>query len=114
MTLPHTLSSIKARILVILGIIALGFLVVIAMAQTTARTTHEHMERVSASLFPATSTLNEAEEAFDRVRKEYKDAITLEDRAAIGDAEKASGDLSSALTELNSRLATFPVFAVRA
>jgi methyl-accepting chemotaxis protein len=114
MTLPHTLASIKARILGILGVIALGFLLVIAMAQTTAVATHEHMERVSTSLFPASSALNEAEEAFNRVRKEYKDAITLEDPSAVGDAEKASGDVRSALTELSSRLASFPTYAPRA
>ena len=83
MNLPHALTSIKARILGILGVIALGYLLVIAIVQSAAVTTHQHMERVSASLFPASSALKDAEGAFTRVRKEYKDAVTLEDHAAI-------------------------------
>jgi methyl-accepting chemotaxis protein len=114
MTLPSALVSIKARILGILGVIALGYLLVIAMMQSSAATTHQHMERVSSSLFPASSALNDAEEAFARVRKEYKDAVTLEDPGALGDAEKASSDVGSALTELSSRLATLPAHASRA
>jgi len=107
------LTSIKSRILLILGILALGYLLLLAMVQTTARTTHLHMERISRSLFPASSKLNDAEGAFARVRKEYKDAVTLEDHDALSDAGKAADDVRAALTALHAQLASSPVYARR-
>jgi methyl-accepting chemotaxis protein len=105
--------SIKIRIVVILGGLAAGYLLLMAMVQTTAGTTHQHMERVSTSLFPAAHALDDAEHAYAEARKEYKDSVTLEDQSALGDAQKASDDVLAALAVVRSNLASSPQFADR-
>jgi methyl-accepting chemotaxis protein len=106
--------SIRNRILGILGLLALGYLLLLAMMQTTAGATHEHMERVSTSLRPASSALDEAEHDYAEVRKEYKDTVTLEDQNALADAQKASDNLRAALVLVRSSLAASPELAGRA
>jgi len=113
-TAPKLNHSIRTRILGILGVLALGYLLLLAMVQTTAGTTHQHMERVSTSLFPASSALDEAEHDYARVRKDYKDAVTLEDQGALVNAQKASEDLQTALATVRSSLASSPQLAHRA
>jgi methyl-accepting chemotaxis protein len=106
-------TSIKFRLLSILGTLAIGYLLLLAMVQTTADTTHQHMEHISHSLFPASSALNEAEDAFTQMRKEYKDAVTLEDAGALIDANKATESTQAALNAVHSNVASSPALAQR-
>jgi methyl-accepting chemotaxis protein len=106
--------SIRARLICILGLLAFGYLLVLAVVQTTASTTHQHMDRVSNSLFPASKELDNAEQVYSRVIKEYHDAVTLEEPGALGDARKASDDLGAALALVQSNLASSPRLAERA
>src|SRR5450756_569245 len=92
--LPSRLTSIKARILGILGVLALGYLLVLAVVQFTAAATHAHVDQAQASLFPAALRLQEAEASFERLQKRYKDAVLLEDRGALALAEKDAGSVS--------------------
>jgi len=91
MSNPPMSHSIRTRILGILGALAVVYLLLCAMVQTTAGTTRRHMERVSASLFPASHALDDAEHSYAQARKEYKDSVTLEDQSALSDAQKSNG-----------------------
>jgi methyl-accepting chemotaxis protein len=106
--LPTSLTSIKARILGILGMLAVGYLLVLAVVQFTAAATHRHIDEVRASLFPAALQLQEAEAAFQQFQKRYKDAVLLEDPNALPLAEKDADAVDSALNALQVLLAGSP------
>lgn len=108
---PTSLTSIKARIIGTLGMLAVGYLLVLAVVQFTAAATHRHINAVSASLFPAALQLQEAEAAFHRLQKRYKDAVLLEDPNALPVAEKDAAAVEAALSGLQSLLAGSPKLA---
>lgn len=107
-------QSIRVRILAILGVLAIGYLLVLAMVQTMASTTHQHTQRISDSLFPASSALDDAEHDYAAVQKGYKDAVILEDQSSLTDALKASDSLHAALVMVRSSVASSSQLAPRA
>ena len=56
--------KIKARILGILGILAIGYLLLLAMVLISATTTHSRMLQISSAIFPAALRMQEGESAF--------------------------------------------------
>ena len=71
--------KIKTRILGILAVLAGGYLLLLAMVQLSATSTHSRMSQISTSLFPAALKMQEAEAAFERMKKHYGDAVVLQD-----------------------------------
>ena len=112
--LPRSLTSIKARIIGILGMLAFGYLLVLAVVQLTAAATHSHVEQASASLFPAALRLQDAEASFQRLQKRYKDAVLLEDPGTLSAAEKDADAVESALSGLRALLKDSPELARQA
>lgn len=100
--------KIKTRILAILGILAGGYLMLLAMVQISATATHNRMSRISSSLFPAALRMQEAEAAFERMKKHYGDAVVLQDASALAGAEKDAEATAEALTEVKTSLAPVP------
>jgi methyl-accepting chemotaxis protein len=97
--------KIKTRILGILGILATGYLILLVMVQISASITHQRMSQISASLFPAALRMQEAEAAFERMKKHYGDAVVLQDAAAITGAEKDAEEVTGALDAVRTSLA---------
>jgi methyl-accepting chemotaxis protein len=106
-------ASIKTRILGVLGVLAVGYLLLLAVVQLTAAATHRHLDQASSTLFPAALRLREAEASFEQLRKSYKDAILLEDPAALATADKDGDAVAEALTALRSQLDFSPELAQR-
>ena len=94
-----------------LGGLATGYFVLLTVVQVTAISTRRHIERVQTSLGPASSALDEAEGSFVRVKKEYHDAVLLEDPGALKDAAKAIEDVSAALEIVRRNLGESPELA---
>lgn len=105
---------IKTRILGILGILAAGYLALLAMVQISATITHDRMSEISASLFPAALRMSEAEAAFERMKKHYGDAVVLQDQAGLAGAAKDGEDTAAALKAVKSALAGMPVLGAQA
>ena len=97
--------KIKTRILSILGILAGGYLLLLAMVQASAMITHSRMSQISSSLFPAALRMQEAEAAFERMKKHYGDAVVLQDAASLTGAEKDAEDTATALGAVKIALA---------
>ena len=91
-------TTIKARILWLIGLLAGGYLLVLGMVQLSSSATHRLMSQASSSLFPAALRMQEAEAAFERMKKHYGDAIVLEDPKSLDAAEK---DASAAAEDLD-------------
>ena len=106
--------KIKTRILGILGILAGGYLLLLAMVQTSATITHSRMSQISSSLFPAALRMQEAEAAFERMKKHYGDAVVLQDNASLDGAAKDAEATAAALGAVKSALAGAPELQMQA
>ena len=106
--------SIRGRIMAILTLIGMSYLVLIAMVQFTAGTTHAHMAKVSSIVFPASSELLKAETSFEESQKRYKDAIVLEDSSMLSVGSKDEDTVDSSLAQLSRDLADLPDMAAKA
>jgi methyl-accepting chemotaxis protein len=100
--------QIKTRILGILAVLAGGYLLLLAMVQLSANATHSRMSQISTSLFPAALQMQEAEAAFERMKKHYGDAVVLQDTASLIGAEKDAEATAAALGKVNQALAAEP------
>ena len=106
--------KIKTRILGFLGILACGYLLLLAMVQTSATITHSRMSQISSSLFPAALRMQEAEAAFERMKKHYGDAVILQDSASLNGAAKDAEDTAAALGAVKTSLAGIPELETQA
>ncbi len=106
--------KIKTRILGILGILACGYLLLLAMVQTSATITHSRMSQISSSLFPAALRMQEAEAAFERMKKHYGDAVVLQDNASLDGAAKDAEATAAALGAVKTALAGAPELQTQA
>ncbi|MGA2890379.1 MAG: methyl-accepting chemotaxis protein [Terracidiphilus sp.] len=100
--------KIKTRILGILALLAAGYLLQVGMVQLSSTATHSRMAEISSSLFPAALHMQEAEAAFERMKKHYGDAVVLQDPKSLEGAEKDAEATSAALEQVKSVLATSP------
>ncbi len=99
---------IKTRILLILAILAGGYLVLLAMVQISASSTHSRMSQISSSLFPAAVKMQEAEAAFERMKKHYGDAVVLQDPKSLTAGETEAAATADALGQVRQVLAALP------
>ncbi len=106
--------KIKTRILGILGVLAAGYLALLAMVQISATITHDRMSEISSALFPAALRMSEAEAAYERMKKHYGDAVVLQDQASLAGAEKDGEDAAAALGAVKTALAGRPDLGAQA
>ncbi len=100
--------KIKTRILGILAVLASGYLLLLVMVQLSATTTHSRMSQISSSLFPAALRMQDADAAFERMKKHYGDAVVLQDSGSLKGAEADAEATATALGEVKTVLATSP------
>ena len=106
--------KIKTRILGILAILGGGYLLQVAMVQYTATATHNRMSEISSSLFPAALKMQEAEAAFERMKKHYGDAVVLQDAKSLDGGAKDAEAVDAALGEVKTALAASPELSKQA
>jgi methyl-accepting chemotaxis protein len=106
--------KIKTRILGILAILGGGYLLQVAMVQYTATATHNRMSEISSSLFPAALKMQEAEAAFERMKKHYGDAVVLQDAKSLDGGAKDAEAVDEALGEVKTALAASPELSKQA
>jgi methyl-accepting chemotaxis protein len=105
--------SIKVRILGILCVLSIGYAVLLVAVQVTGSTTHRYMSQVSNSLFPAALRLRDAQSSYQQFSRRYKDAVLLEDSAALTAADKDGDTVVAALIALRGDLSTSTELAGR-
>jgi len=96
--------KIKTWILGIVAVLGVGYLLMLAAVNYGATATHSRMSQISASLFPAALRMQEAEAAFERMKKHNGDAVVLQDQKALGEAEKDAEATAAALTAVKQSL----------
>jgi methyl-accepting chemotaxis protein len=101
-------SKIKTRILFILAVMAGGYVLLLGMVQLSSTATHSRMSQISSSLFPAALRMQEAEAAFERMKKHYGDAVVLLDSKSLESAEKDAEATTEALGQVKALLSSSP------
>jgi methyl-accepting chemotaxis protein len=66
------------------------------------------MSQISSSLFPAALKMQEAEAAFERMKKHYGDAVVLQDTKSLEGGAKDAEAVAAALEQVKSVLASSP------
>jgi methyl-accepting chemotaxis protein len=104
-------QSIRVRILAILGVLAIGYLLLLAMAKYTADSTSAHMDQLTNTVFPAALRIRQAQASFDEMTKHYKEAVVIEDAGPLAAAEKDADAVEQSLTELRDQSPGSPEIA---
>jgi len=91
--------GIRAKLLLSIGSLAFGYLIFWGLIQWTGNTMQTHLRTASESLFPAALASQEAEAGFQKLTKDYKDAVLMQDASALAladaDARKVSAQLQA-------------------
>lgn len=94
--------GIAAKIWMSIGIFIVGFLASIVLGQIQGYQTEGRLRETAESLFPAAQRSQEAESAFARAIKSYRDAVMLEDAAAMEAGGAAMDDVVKSLRAVSS------------
>jgi methyl-accepting chemotaxis protein len=100
--------KIKTRILGILAVLAVGYLVLLAMVQLSSTATHGRMSQISSSLFPAALNMQHAQASFERMKKHYGDAVVLQDANSLKGAEADAEATAASLEQVKAVLVSSP------
>ena len=96
--------GIGTKLLFSTGILAFGYLLFLGLVQWTGGTIRHHLRIASDSLFPAALAGQEAQAGFQKLTKDYKDAVLLQDAKALvtadQDAQKVTANLQIVLTKI--------------
>ena len=79
--------GIKAKIWLSVAIFGAGYVILLILLQWTTSQVQSHMKVASKSLFPAALSSQEADAAFQKVGKRYSDAVLLQDKKGLAEAE---------------------------
>jgi methyl-accepting chemotaxis protein len=96
--------GIGTKLLFSTGVLAFGYLLFLGLVQWTGGTIQHHLRVASGSLFPAALAGQEAQAAFQKLTKDYKDAVLLQDAKILAiadqDAQKVTAALQIVLTKI--------------
>ena len=86
--------SIRGKLLLSIGVLAIGYILFLSMVEITTSSTQKHMSVASESLFPAASNIQLTQASFQKLNKAYKDAVMQQDASVLNasDAEARSGE----------------------
>jgi methyl-accepting chemotaxis protein len=96
--------GIGTKLLFSTGILAFGYLLFLGLVQWSGGTIRHHLRVASDSLFPAALAGQEARAGFQKLTKDYKDAVLLQDTKALAaadqDAQKITANLQIVLAKI--------------
>jgi methyl-accepting chemotaxis protein len=100
--------GIKAKIWLSIAIFGAGYVALLILLQWTTSQTQAHMKIASDSLFPAALSSQDAAAAFQKLTKRYSDAVLMQDKKALSDAEQDADAVFSALRQAKEKTAFNP------
>jgi methyl-accepting chemotaxis protein len=89
--------GIGTKLLFSTGILAFGYLLFLGLVQWSGGTIRHHLRIASDSLFPAALAGQEAQTAFQKLTKDYKDAVLLQDTKALATADQDAQKVTTSL-----------------
>lgn len=100
--------GVRGKLLLSVGILALGYLLFLGLVQWTASTTQRHLTAVSASIYPATLDIAQARATYKKLRKDYENAVLLQDASALSAADKDRDQVAENLKSAGDKSAVSP------
>jgi len=100
--------GIRSKLLLSVGVLATGYLLFLGLVQWTTHTTQQHLDTVSKAIYPAALSVTNAQAAFQNLTKDYKDAVLLQDKAALETADKDAQRVAAALSDVSEKAAFDP------
>src|SRR5271170_7672544 len=97
--------GIGTKLLFSTGVLAFGYLLFLGLVEWTGGTIQHHLRVASDSLFPAALAGQEAQAAFQKLTKDYKDAVLLQDAKALAFADEDAQKVTSALQIVLTKMA---------
>jgi methyl-accepting chemotaxis protein len=89
--------GIGTKLLFSTGVLAFGYLLFLGLVQWTGGTIRHHLRTASDSLFPAALAGQEAQAGFQKLTKDYKDAVLLHDAKTLTIADQDAQKVTAAL-----------------
>jgi methyl-accepting chemotaxis protein len=89
--------TIRLKLIFSIGMLAFGYLLFLGLIQWTGTSVQHHLRTASDSLFPAALAVQAAESGFQKLTKDYKDAVVLQDVKALTLAEEDARNVSAQL-----------------
>jgi methyl-accepting chemotaxis protein len=100
--------GIGAKLVLSIGILALGYLFFLGLVQWTGGTIQHHLRIFSDSLFPAALASQEAQAGFQKLTKDYRDAVLLQDAKTLAIADQDAQKVTSQLQIVRAKVAYNP------
>src|ERR1700736_1889077 len=103
--------GIGTKLLFSTGILAFGYLLFLGLVQWTGGTIRHHLRIASDSLFTAALAGQQAQAGFQKLTKDYKDAVLLQDAKSLGAADQDAQTVTSKLQIVLAKVAHNPELA---
>jgi methyl-accepting chemotaxis protein len=100
--------GIRGKLLSSIGILGLGYILFFGLMEWTTANTQKHLNIASECLFPAASSLQQAQASFQKLNKSYRDAIVLQDVTALNAGDSDARAAESALESAQQKLSYSP------
>jgi hypothetical protein len=95
--------GISAKIWISMSILSAGYVFLLFLTQWFGNQTQHRLKSSSESLFPAALKSQEAEAGFQRIVKRFNDAVMLQDRGALKEADQEAQSVVAALKTISER-----------
>jgi methyl-accepting chemotaxis protein len=100
--------GIGSKLLFSIGVLAFGYLLFLGLVQWTGGAIQHHLRIAAGSLFPAALAGQEAQTGFQKVTKDYKDAVLLQDAKSLGIADQDAQTVKANLETVLAKVAYSP------
>ena len=97
--------GIVSKIRLAIGILGAGYVVLLLSVYWIGSETQHHMQVASDSVFPAALSSQEAEAGFQKLTKHYSDAVVMQDKNALQQADEAAQGVASSLESVQQHAA---------
>ncbi|MGD1106850.1 MAG: methyl-accepting chemotaxis protein, partial [Terracidiphilus sp.] len=99
---------IKTKIWTVVGIIGSGYILLLLLVLLAGVQSQKAMSLASGQLFPATLSSQDADAAFQKLTKNYRDAVLLQDKSALAQADESAQAVADALRAVREHTAFNP------
>jgi methyl-accepting chemotaxis protein len=100
--------SIRSKIRLAIGILGAGYVALLLLVISTGSQTQKRMAVASGSLFPAALNSQEAEAGFSKVIQHYSDAVLMQDKGALSQADESARAVDASLQSAQEHTAFNP------
>jgi methyl-accepting chemotaxis protein len=100
--------SIRLKLILSTGTLAFGYLLFLGLVVWTGSSMQRHLRLASDSLFPAALAGQEADAGFQKLTKDYKDAVLTQDTKALASADEDAQKVAAQLQVVREKTTQNP------